>query len=73
MGWFFVQIPARGVGCGKTKLIPYSFVANSSLVYSSQVEATRVRQWRFLQKAISDQRGETGCFETCGHTTCAKL
>ena len=36
----------------------------------AQVEVTHAQNRTFPLKAILDRRGETGCFKTCGHTTC---
>ena len=41
---------------------------------SSQLSSggPHVQYRRFSQKALSDWRGETGCFETWAHTTCVR-
>ena len=39
---------------------------------SSQVDAHMSKTRGLYKKAISDWRGETGCFETWGHTTCVR-
>lgn len=45
-----------------------NIVSGKGLWWRAQVEATQTQNRRFPQKAVSDQRGETGCLEAWGQS-----
>ena len=47
------------------------FFSQTSTNSFSSGGRTRAQNRKFSPKAISDQGGETGCFETWDHTACA--